>query len=246
MVASQLGTAAFPRLARLWSGRASREFMSATMRAIRMGLFLTIPAAAGLIVLGGSVIRTVFQRAAFDEQAAQLTTLVVICYAIGLPFRGASAVLGKALYATRDGWWLVLLIGTGFMVATSAGSVLMLYLGAAGLALGLSVESATTSLLLTGFLSHRLGERLDAENGPFFAKAGCAAFTMVAVIVPAKRLSERVFGASHIESVLILGALITLGVLVYVGASNLIRVRETAVLQEFVFARFSRRKLGHG
>lgn len=242
IVVSTFGSAVLPRLAKLWSQRETREFMAVVMTVLRMGLFLTIPAAAGIMTLGGPIIRAVFQRGAFDEAATHLTVLIVIFYAIGLPFRGTCNILGNALYATLDGWWQVLFSGSGVVVTIGTGLLLLPHLGSSGLAIGLTLGNVITSALLLYFLHWRLAAHPDAEGAWFVVKATGAALAMTAFVLPAHRIIGDLIGeTSRLGNMLTIGLLILIGVWVYLAMGRLIRLREATIIRDLVVPMLARK-----
>ncbi len=243
IVVSTFGSAVLPTLSKLWSERAGREFMAAVMTVLRMGLFLTIPAALGIMILGGPILQLVFQRGAFDSGAVRLTMLVVICYAIGLPFRGANDALGNALYATRDAWWQVLFSGSGVAVALGAGVLLLPYFGGLGLAIGLSLGNIVNCFLYLYFLHRRLATRPDIQGVWFVAKATGAALAMVALTLPTHRILAMFTGGTDgLRGALTIGIVTLMGIWVYLAVGRLVSLREPDVIREVVLARLMRKE----
>ena len=243
IVVSTFGSAVLPRLAKLWSQRETREFMAVVMKVLRMGLFLTIPAAAGIVTLGGPIIRAVFQRGAFDEAATHLTVLIVIFYAFGLPFRGVCNLLGNALSATLDGWWLVLFSGSGVVTTIGTGLLLLPHLGSSGLAISLTLGHVMISSLLLYFLHWRLAVRPGTDGTWFVAKVAGAALAMSAFVLLAYRVTRDIIGAaSGLGNILTMGFLILIGVWVYLAAGRLIRLREPSIIRDLVVARLTRKE----
>lgn len=63
---------------------------------LRILLFVTVPAAAGVIVISDLIVRLAYQRGAFDAAAVALTSSALRFYAIGVP----ATFLGKVLTTT--------------------------------------------------------------------------------------------------------------------------------------------------
>lgn len=242
IVVSTFGSAVLPTLSKLWSEHAKREFMNAVMAVLRTGLFLTIPAAIGIIILGGPIIQAVFQRGAFDSRAVHLTMLVVMCYAIGLPFRGANDALGSALYATRDAWRQVLFSGSGVVIALGTGILLLPYFAGPGLAASLSLGNAVNCFFHLRFLHRRLDVRPDMQGVWFVLKAIGAALAMAAIVLLAYKLLVTVAGeVSGLRGVLALGILACMGAGVYLAMGRLVSLRESVVIRNAVLARLAKK-----
>nr|WP_228035236.1 murein biosynthesis integral membrane protein MurJ [Oculatella sp. LEGE 06141] len=74
---------------------------------IRQGLFLTaltmLPLSAIMITLAFPIVRVIYERFAFDEDASQIVTPVLIAYGIGMFFYLGRDVLVRVFYALGDG-----------------------------------------------------------------------------------------------------------------------------------------------
>ena len=81
----------------------SEEAFSQTMDwALRLSLLITIPAAAGLVVLSAPILVTLFQYQAFRPEDVAMASLSLKAYALGLPAFSAVKVLSPGYYARQD------------------------------------------------------------------------------------------------------------------------------------------------
>ena len=102
VIGTAFGLVALPTLAELAARRdlgALRQTMSDTLRAI---LGLTIPAAAGLILLGRPLLQVLYQRGAFDAGATEAVFVAVRFYALGLVGHACLEVAARAFFAQQD------------------------------------------------------------------------------------------------------------------------------------------------
>jgi len=102
--AQAVSTAAFPTFsAQAARGEVDelRATLLATMRAI---IAITLPASAGLIVLGRPLIAMMFQYGAFDLQATYDVAWTLAMFALGLLAYSVVEVLARAFYALQDTW----------------------------------------------------------------------------------------------------------------------------------------------
>ncbi len=96
IVAQGVATAAFPTFATLRSqGRFAelRQTVTATLRGV---LFLSIPAAVGLLVWRTPLVRMLLERGEFDAESTMLTTAALAFYSIGLIGHSAVEILSRA------------------------------------------------------------------------------------------------------------------------------------------------------
>ncbi len=143
-----MSTALLPRLARDQVGQAPAEFTRNLDRGLRLIVFCGVPAAAGLAVLAGPIIATLFLSDAFGVHDVQMTRLSLMAYASGLLAFLLIKVLAAACYAQQDTRTPVR-IG---IIAMSANMVfnlaLIVPLQHTGLALATSLSAGLNAFLL--------------------------------------------------------------------------------------------------
>ena len=71
-------------------------------RAWEFSLFLTLPAAAALIVIAGPIVEVIFRRGQYTDADAWATALALMVYGAGLPAFTLQKVLQPAFYARED------------------------------------------------------------------------------------------------------------------------------------------------
>ncbi len=152
-----LATASLPTMA-AQAARADRTGLIDTLSfALRLAVFVAVPAAAGLVVLGAPIVTLLFQRGEFGAAAAAATTQALAGYAVGLPAFSATRIAAQTFYALGDTRTPVLL----GLLAVAANVVLALALmgplAHAGLALASSLSAYVNLLALLWALRRRLG-----------------------------------------------------------------------------------------
>ncbi len=140
---------------------------------IRQGLMLSsasmLPLGALFVALAGPIVALVYERGAFDNQAAVIVTSLLMAYGFGMPVYLGRDVLVRVFYALGDGTtpfrWSVAGIGLNVIFdwmlvggATPWGQQLpALNFGAPGLVLATVGVNAITCLALLLALQSRLG-----------------------------------------------------------------------------------------
>jgi putative peptidoglycan lipid II flippase len=71
-------------------------------RALEFALAITLPAAVGLIILGGPLVALLFERGAFTSNDAQATGYVLSAFAAGLPAYVLVKILSTKFFAHQD------------------------------------------------------------------------------------------------------------------------------------------------
>jgi putative peptidoglycan lipid II flippase len=97
-----LSTVILPNLSRKFAAQNPQAFSATLDWALRLALIITIPAAAGLMILATPILVTLFQYEAFQLSDVEMSSLSLSAYAIGLPAFIAVKVLAPGFYARQD------------------------------------------------------------------------------------------------------------------------------------------------
>jgi putative peptidoglycan lipid II flippase len=157
IVAQGIATAVFPTFsAQVAQGQviALRATLNAALRAI---LWLTLPAAAGLLFLRVPLVAALLQRGEFSEQSTALTAYALAFFAFGLVAHSMLEVVARAYYALHDTWTPVR-FGLVAMALNVVLSLLLLQpLAHGGLALANTLATTLEVVVLLALLGPRLG-----------------------------------------------------------------------------------------
>jgi putative peptidoglycan lipid II flippase len=153
-----ISTAALPTLSAQVAGNQTKAFEDTLSHSLRMVFFITIPAMAGLIVLGEPIIRIIFERGKFDAFSTSMTQLALIYYTVGLWAFSCIRIVVSAFYAYQDTKTPVKVAVIAAILNIFFSLILMRFLQHGGLALALSLASSIQLCLLILFLKRRLPE----------------------------------------------------------------------------------------
>jgi putative peptidoglycan lipid II flippase len=115
IIAQGAAVAAYPFLARLWAEGNIKAMQRTVDKAMRWVLVLSIGAAGLLAALALPVVRTLFERYAFDVLDSSATAAALFFYAFSIPIWGALQILTRAFYARRS-MWTPVIVGTAATV----------------------------------------------------------------------------------------------------------------------------------
>lgn len=162
IVAQSVATALFPTLATLAAREEWAEFRHIFGLTLRNLLFLTLPAAAGLIVLGRPIIRLLLERGAFGPESTAATAWALVFFALGLVGHAVVEIATRAFYALKNTKTPVT-VGLAAMAVNVGLSWLLLHLFATwnlpphgGLALANSIAVMLEMIVLLVLLRPRL------------------------------------------------------------------------------------------
>ncbi|MBI3176960.1 MAG: murein biosynthesis integral membrane protein MurJ [Chloroflexi bacterium] len=113
-IAQAIATAVFPTFS-AQAARGEREALGQTLTtALRLTLFLALPATAGMLLLGKPIIALVFEGGQFTAQSTALVAWALAWYGVGLVGHSVVEVVTRAFYALKDTRTPVL-VGAGAM-----------------------------------------------------------------------------------------------------------------------------------
>ncbi len=154
VIGTAIGTALLPLLSRQARSGAEEDSRITLNRALEYGLFLTLPAAAGLMVLAVPIMTVLFQRGAFDLAQAAGSAHALQAYAFGLPWFVLAKVLVPGFFARGDMTTPVRFAMMSLALNLAFNLTLIWPLGYVGLALSSSFAAIANCAAL-GWVLHR-------------------------------------------------------------------------------------------
>ncbi|MCG3176275.1 MAG: putative lipid II flippase MurJ [Candidatus Omnitrophica bacterium] len=195
------------------------EMKKTLVFALRLVAMLVVPAAAGLIVLAGPIVRTIFERGEFDAYSTDITSRALFCYGWGLVSCCVVKILVNAFYAMQDTRTPVRTMALCVALHVPLSLLLMRPLGIGGLTLSSSLSATLNAVLLYGALARRIGP-LDtaALRDAALKTLGCGALMAVTVLLADRHVLTPLEEASVTVRATALAAVIVAGGAVYFGA----------------------------
>ncbi|WP_026986661.1 murein biosynthesis integral membrane protein MurJ [Fodinicurvata fenggangensis] len=140
------------RKLRAGSGEAARDSLN---RALEYALLLTLPATFALALIPESLVAGLFQRGAFDDQAARATGQALAAFAIGLPSYVLVKLFQPAFFAREDTRTPFHLTVIAILANVVLSLLLFWQIGFVGIALATAISSWLHVVLLLVVLSRR-------------------------------------------------------------------------------------------
>jgi len=221
-----VSTAALPSLSAIAATGNMDEFGDTLRASLRLTMFISLPATAGLMALAEPLVTVLFGRGEFTAQAATATAWALVGYGAGLPAFALVRPLVSAFYALEDTRTPVIVATICLLIYVAVGLALMGPLDHVGLALATTVSSWGNALMLAVLLKRR---------APVFT-----AFARQSL--PSLMLSAALFAGAF--ATLPLGAwsvaLVPVWVLVYMGLALLFRLPEAMMVYTALKARLGK------
>ncbi len=196
---------------------------------LKLTAIVSFPAAAGLMALNVPIIRTLFERGAFDRGSTALASSCLLLFAIGLPFVSGVKVVAPAFFSMKDTRTPVAIGVVVLLVNAGLSLLLMGPLRVGGLALSLSLSQVLNFVLLLLWLERKVGPSGRGRWAASAAKAAAAAAVMGAVL----RLAWPALGVEAspfaVRAAALLGAIVS-GIVIYLGLLRLVSPADLAGL----------------
>jgi putative peptidoglycan lipid II flippase len=152
-----IATATLPSISRSAARGNKDEFRSTLASSLRFALFLTMPSAVGLIVLGEPILAMIYERGQFDAEDTARTAQTLACYAIGLVGYSLIKILAPAFYALDDAKTPARISLISIAVNFGLNAALVGVLRERGLALSTALVATLNAVILFELLRRRAG-----------------------------------------------------------------------------------------
>lgn len=235
---ASITTVMMPTLSFLWGRRNFGDFLLGVKKSLTYAGYLCLPAAICLMVMAKPIIRLAFQRGAFTEEAAALTSRALAVFATGVPAGGVLRMINMAFISAQDTKSAVFL-----SVMSSFANVLLDFLfigplGYIGLALAHSLSTYAALFLGLFMFKKRFFNAKKTEGGAIFGgltasfvKMIVSAFIMGGFSLKALEFSNlRVGTGSFAADALALSALTAASLTVYVATTYILKCQEVGPL----------------
>jgi putative peptidoglycan lipid II flippase len=178
-----LSTVILPALSKAAVEGDRERVLQTLSTAMRLLLFVTLPATTGLILLRMPIIHVLFENGRFGPDDTRFTAEALACYSLGLLPYAAVNVLATAFYAHRDTRTPVKVGLATFGLHLGLNFALRGPLQHAGIALSTALSAFVDAALLAWLLRRRYGEFLDAPVRACVARTAVAAAAMAGALL---------------------------------------------------------------
>jgi putative peptidoglycan lipid II flippase len=218
--------AVLPSMSRQAAAGEMDELKGSLAFGLKLTLFITIPAMAGLLVCATPIFTLIFMGGAFDYTKAQKCGEALFYYSLGLSLVAMVRVLVPAFYALKDTKTPVLIAFIAFLLNLFFSLILMGPLKHGGLALASSLSALGNMLLLLYFLRRKIGP--FGGRGILIAggKAAGAAIPMACAVYWAMTLLDWSQAGHKLAKGAVLGGTVGCGVAIYLVFAHLLRCEE--------------------
>jgi len=240
VIGLSISTVAFPALAALYSRGDQVGFRNLLDRTLRPLLFLSIPASAGLFLVRQPIVQVLYERGNFGPLDTQLVTAPLAWFAIGLVGYGLTEIVTRVFYAARDTRTPVI---TTILTIILNVLLMALFVGSmsqSGLALSLSLTTASEAVILLLFLRQRIGQVVSPDFWGWLARVLATTACMSVVIILTIGLLEDAMADSR-DTPLMAYAIFAYAMVIYAFAfitfARIFRLPELTLVVERIASR---------
>lgn len=155
VVGIAVATVLLPELARALRSGNLKEASNLQNRSVEFTLFLTLPAAAALLVMSEPIVRLLFERGEFQASSTVVVGHILAIYGLGLPAFVLIKAFIPGFFAREDTRTPMIFAGISVAVNVSLALTLFPRLGASGIATAEIVAGWVNAVLLFGMLVWR-------------------------------------------------------------------------------------------
>jgi putative peptidoglycan lipid II flippase len=223
-----LGTVLFPILSQHAAEYRMDKLREDLVRGLKLVLFISVPASAGLVVLARPVTILLFQHGSFDDDAVRQTTDMVRMFGCAVWAYCALLIVHRGFYAVGDRRSPLTMSLIGMAINLTLDVTLIWPMGGGGLALATAVSSIVQCGLVLWLFELRVG-RLDWRGLlRSCLQIGAATIAMTTVCVIAALLFPS--GPGWTRRLLSVGAPMAASLAVYFGLARAFGMSEISLL----------------
>ncbi len=241
--AYSISMAIFPTLTGQAATNRMDEYKKTFSLGVRSIIFITIPAAVGLMALGEPIVRLLFEQGKFHHGDTVATASVLFYYAIGLFAQSAVFVIVRGFYALHD-TKTPLKLGLFTITANFILNHLFIgYLGARGLALAYSMTGFMDMGALLFLLRRKIGPIGMKNIIVSVLKILAAAFVMgVSAYFMANYYEAFIPIERKLSQLVEVAVVITIAASIYFGIAKLLKMEEVDMVLGILGRKFKRRR----
>ena len=218
-----LATAVLPHYSTYVAKREFSELKKMLSFALRMGFFIILPAAIGLITLRIPIIKLLFERGAFTSLSTSRTANTLLFYSLGLFAYAGVKIIAPVFYSFQDTKTPVKIAIIAMLANIGLNLILMVPLREGGLALATALSSSLNLFLLFFILRKRLGNLDEKRIGYSFIKI---LFSAIIMGIGCLFISSFLIYSFNLSTLLSILISILSGVIIFIAATFVLKVEE--------------------
>jgi len=223
-------TVLFPLISKMAANENTNELKKSLSEVLSSVMLLVVPASIGIMVLAEPIIKLLFGRGHFDEQAIYLTSQALFFYSIGMIGYGTREILIRAFYSLQDMKTPMINASIAVILNIILNIILSAYMGIGGLALATSIAALFSTCLLFLSLRKKIGPLGLSKLVVTMLKVILASGVMGAIVF---LLNEYIW--MDLDEVLKMGLVLFIGCSIYITIITMLKVEEVKIIKTFLW-----------
>ncbi|MCK4859286.1 MAG: murein biosynthesis integral membrane protein MurJ [Candidatus Omnitrophica bacterium] len=219
-----LGTAVLPHYSIYAAKQEFGKLKKMLSFALRMGFFISLPAAVGLIILRFPIIKLLFQRGAFTALSTSRAANTLFFYCLGLFAYSGIKIIAPVFYSFQDTRTPVKIAVIAMLANIILNLILMVPLREGGLALATAISSSLNLFLLLFVLRKRIGNFGGKKILSSFVKV---LFSAIIMGIGCKIIFSHLFYSFNLPALFSIFVSILSGIIIFMLITFLVKVEET-------------------
>lgn len=217
-----IGVVLLPTLSRKLRAGDTQGALDSQNRALELALFLTLPAALAMIVIGRPIIQAVYEHGEFNHQATLNVVPALAAFAVGLPAFTITKIFQPGFFAREDTATPMRFAMVAVVVNIAASLLLSRSMGHVGIAAATSIAAWLNALLLILTSLKRNHYQADERFKRRLPRMFASLLAMAGVLAAAYWLLAGNFseGATAGKTIWGLAILVGAGMLTYFAAAH--------------------------
>ncbi|WP_223701180.1 murein biosynthesis integral membrane protein MurJ [Sutcliffiella deserti] len=176
--AVSISTVLFPSISKMAAKKNNTGLKESLSKALAGVVILLLPVTVGVLFFSEQIVRFLFGRGAFDQEAVMMTSEAFFFYTIGLTSMGLQLILSKTFYSLHDTKTPMVNAAIAMGLNIVLNFLLWKPFGLGGLALATSVSSIFCTILLLRSLRKKIGKLGLKSTTISFIKVALASILM--------------------------------------------------------------------
>lgn len=229
-----IATVTLPSMSSAVAERSIDKLKETFSFALRLALFITIPAMVGLIVFRVPIVHLLFERGRFTRDMTLGTSDALFFFSLGLCFYVVTRILVPVFYSFQDTRTPVKVGAIAVASDILFSLALMPTMKVNGLALATALSSIINVTLLITILRRRIGPLGGKPIMRFLSKVLMASISMGSLAWMSLEIYNPLTLSSLSGKVLVVGAQIFIGIFVFLGVALVLRIEELVFLGRII------------
>ncbi|WP_462411183.1 murein biosynthesis integral membrane protein MurJ [Neobacillus sp. Marseille-QA0830] len=216
-----IATVVFPMMSKAAAERNMDDFKTLMTKSFCFINLIVMPASVICMLFSEPIVKILFGRGAFDQNALLLTSSTLLFFSIGNTAMGIREILARAFYSLQDTKTPMINASIALIFNIILNLTLTRFMNLAGIALATSIAAIIGAILLFINIQKKIGKFSSKEIYPSFLKISFSSIIMGAVT---KFVFERFLKLVGLSSALMIS--FAIGILLYSILIYFMKIKE--------------------